>query len=409
MNFPKNHLELESDSSEPFRQVQSSMEMFGIWAEKRTTKHSIFRASYIIICIMFNVSCCMGFYHQLKTKKIPLICSNFAMLLVGGYGSVAILILNRKAFNVWLTDMFQREKFLNNNPNNKLKQIYRSALEITWPKAIFQLNKWSILVAEIMLAGVFLIYTSSKLNVEEECVASEECSMIYIGYYYSPWDVDVHYWLANIENITFGVFCCAVVYWRDMYLTCFMCYLRCKLEVVSYVVGHLDEFIACGLSRTEYSSEIDHILKQCIQEHQNIFQEFLSLHKYLSKIFCAMLLVNTLVIVNTTVIIFQEDNTSSFAIFVYCGAFYGCTHLYLMLSQSEELTLKSLQLADSIYSSNWYEMEVKHQKIFYIMLLRAQKPFALSCGDLFPANLNTFMKTMKTVYTIVNAVINLNK
>ncbi|XP_044757447.1 odorant receptor 49b-like [Coccinella septempunctata] len=81
----------------------------------------------------------------------------------------------------------------------------------------------------------------------------------------------------------------------------------------------------------------------------------------------------------------------------------------MMLSQSEELSSQSLELAESIYSTKWYEMPVEHRKLLYIMLVRAQKPLVFSCGGLYMANLNTFMKTMKTVYTIVNALINLNK
>lgn len=168
--------------------------------------------------------------------------------------------------------MFQSEMFLNCHPNQTLRQLYRSNLDEMWPKTLFHLNKWSIFIAETMLAGVFLIYTSNKLDIEKECVADENCSMIYIGYYYSPWNVDRHYWWANFENVAFGGFCCVVVYWRDMYFTCFICYLRCKLKVVSYVVCNLDQFVLEGLDETEYFHELDYLLKQCIREHQNIFR-----------------------------------------------------------------------------------------------------------------------------------------
>ncbi|XP_044757849.1 uncharacterized protein LOC123316004 [Coccinella septempunctata] len=263
---------MDLKASKPFRKVQYSMEIFGIWSDQRTTKHTVSRLLYIIICVLFNVSCCLGFYYQLETRKITFIFSNMAILLVGGYGSIAILLQNQKSFNNWLRGMFQNEKFLNCHPNETLRNIYRSNLAKIWPETLFRLNKWSIFTAEAMLIGVFFLHTYKKLNVKEECVASKDCSMIYIGYYYSPWNVDEYYWLANLENVAFGGFCCVVVYWRDMYFTCFICYLRCKLKVLSYVVGHLDEFVDNSLNEEEYFHEVSCVIKQCIQEHQSIFR-----------------------------------------------------------------------------------------------------------------------------------------
>lgn len=111
--------------------------------------------------------------------------------------------------------------------------------------------------------------------------------------------------------------------------------------------------------------------------------------------------------------LFQGERLTPFAICIYCGTLYGCGHLFLILWLSEHLSVEvrreirsietilyhfqSVQLAESIYFSNWYELKVEQQKMLLFMLRRAQNPFVLSCGSLCSASLSTFMKVRTKV------------
>ncbi|KAL3275923.1 hypothetical protein HHI36_020659 [Cryptolaemus montrouzieri] len=70
--------------------------------------------------------------------------------------------------------------------------------------------------------------------------------------------------------------------------------------------------------------------------------------------------------------------------------------------------VQSLELGDQIYNSCWYDLPVSQQKMLLIMMTRAQKPFVLNCGFICGANCSTYVQTMKSVYSFLNAIINLS-
>ncbi|XP_045468002.1 odorant receptor 7a-like [Harmonia axyridis] len=332
-----------------------------------------------------------------------------AMLTVGGYASTVILVHNKETYQKWLDQLFKNEQFMYNHPNPKIRRVHRSTIKTIWPALLFKMNQWALGTAVIIFVIMIFVFIN-KLKHIDECSVEEDCNMVLMGYYYFPWDTNKYYWVANMEDAVFGGLCGIFAITRDMFLASYICYLICRLRLLSYIVRNLKEFAVEEIdSFKKFDEKIDYLLRLCVREHQDIIREFFVLRENSSKMFLVMLIVHAPAVANITLTIFKGDSTSTFALFVYCAAFYGCTHLYLILSLSEQLSSECLFLAESIHFLKWYEMNVKHQKILKFILMRAQKPFVLTCGALFPANLSVFTKTMRAIYTILNAFINLSQ
>ncbi|KAG7188674.1 hypothetical protein KM043_008296 [Ampulex compressa] len=75
-----------------------------------------------------------------------------------------------------------------------------------------------------------------------------------------------------------------------------------------------------------------------------------------------------------------------FQIFMYC--WYG-----------NELELKSKNIGNAIYASNWVSADVQERKSLCIIMIISQKGLALSYYGMFAMALNTFMWILKTSYS----------
>lgn len=94
--------------------------------------------------------------------------------------------------------------------------------------------------------------------------------MLFMGYYYFPWDAEEHFWISNMENIVFAIVNCTMNHSKDMIFSCFICYLRCKLMTLSEVIRNFDLFVDCVDSNMRYEYKIGVILRECAIEHQEI-------------------------------------------------------------------------------------------------------------------------------------------
>nr|XP_012143815.1 PREDICTED: uncharacterized protein LOC100879096 [Megachile rotundata] len=67
-------------------------------------------------------------------------------------------------------------------------------------------------------------------------------------------------------------------------------------------------------------------------------------------------------------------------------------HLFVISANGQILTNHAFLLPDKIFSSNWYEIPVKFQKLLYTMIIRCNRPCILSAGGLYDMNIENFGK-----------------
>lgn len=65
---------------------------------------------------------------------------------------------------------------------------------------------------------------------------------------------------------------------------------------------------------------------------------------------------------------------------------------------------QSINISEAAYSILWYKMEEKPRQILRILILRAQKPVKITAGQLFPINLNTYLRVSSPFFILDSTI-----
>ncbi|CAL7950599.1 unnamed protein product [Xylocopa violacea] len=87
--------------------------------------------------------------------------------------------------------------------------------------------------------------------------------------------------------------------------------------------------------------------------------------------------------------------TTLYSICTLTQIFYYCWY-------GNEVKLKSLQLPDMIFRSDWTSLNNNTKKAFLIVMRRSRKPIEFSTGHIISVNLDSFMSLLKTSYSAFN-------
>lgn len=279
---------MKYESSVEFQKIRGAFQRFGIWTRQPTQRFIWTRYAFFSVFSIFQICGILGFVNESRTGSLTVVCSNLVVLLLGGYASCSLIVLNRGYFGNWISglsedrsfeissnqfpllDMFQKEAYMNSHSIQKIQRIHQKNIKKVWPYFLLRLTGSSILVAISVFTVVIFYHILSLRNHKEECLRKENCRMLFMGYYYFPWDAEEHFWISNMENIVFAIVNCTMNHSKDMIFSCFICYLRCKLMTLSEVIRNFDQFVDCVDSNMRYEDKIGVILRECAIEHQEI-------------------------------------------------------------------------------------------------------------------------------------------
>ncbi|XP_017754776.1 PREDICTED: uncharacterized protein LOC108546972 [Eufriesea mexicana] len=90
---------------------------------------------------------------------------------------------------------------------------------------------------------------------------------------------------------------------------------------------------------------------------------------------------------------------------VFCGA--NQFHLFVLSLPGQVLLDHCTQLSDTIYTSRWYRMSVRVQKMIYVIQIRSKKPCTLTAGGLYEMNMENFGITFKTCMSYFTMLLSL--
>ncbi|XP_059608001.1 uncharacterized protein LOC132255848 [Phlebotomus argentipes] len=83
--------------------------------------------------------------------------------------------------------------------------------------------------------------------------------------------------------------------------------------------------------------------------------------------------------------------------------------ILLLCLFGELIKMKTERLSETLYLTNWYELSVKDQKMFLLVLAMAQKDFGLKAAGMYDVNLNAFVQIMKLAISYCAALHALSK
>lgn len=92
-------------------------------------------------------------------------------------------------------------------------------------------------------------------------------------------------------------------------------------------------------------------------------------------------------------IFFQQSKHFGFAfIFLTCNATLGVFQLLLFYHFGQMATESFEKMADCLYESKWYDVQVKTQKCFIILIANTQKPIHYTGFGVIYLNMVTYTK-----------------
>ncbi|CAH1126021.1 unnamed protein product [Ceutorhynchus assimilis] len=126
-------------------------------------------------------------------------------------------------------------------------------------------------------------------------------------------------------------------------------------------------------------------VKKLVEKHQKIIRFVTSLNNSIKNVIFMEFVLNSVNVAAALLRIITAKNIVEIA--------FSCLHLTVVLIQmvalawsTNELNIQSVKIASAVYESNWIDQSEEIKKILYIMLMRAQKPLALTIGPFRPIN-----------------------
>ncbi|XP_018360005.1 PREDICTED: odorant receptor 4-like [Trachymyrmex cornetzi] len=71
-------------------------------------------------------------------------------------------------------------------------------------------------------------------------------------------------------------------------------------------------------------------------------------------------------------------------------------HLFCLCFEGQKLIEHSIQTCDKIYSSTWYEVSMRSQKLIVMVMMKSVRPSFLSAGKIYIFSLESFTTVLQT-------------
>ncbi|XP_059623022.1 odorant receptor 4-like [Phlebotomus argentipes] len=137
--------------------------------------------------------------------------------------------------------------------------------------------------------------------------------------------------------------------------------------------------------------EIPNYLKLIIIRHNDIIKNINSFKESIEKTAFVQVASSSLLLIFIFLFVRKESNQ----ITAYVLCLTGISQILLLCIFGELLKIKTERLSATLYLTNWYELSVKDQKMFLLVLAMAQKDFGLKAAGMYDVNLNAFLKILK--------------
>ncbi|CAK9820172.1 Odorant receptor 94b [Anthophora quadrimaculata] len=341
---------------------------------RRKFLYNVYTIFVVIILITSFISQILDIVFNVETQEelSDNFCITFSAL--NSLGKLSSLLLGRKMI-LNLIDMLQSDPL---RPLNKEEMEIRSRHDRI-------IEKLSIAYTiPIELSAIFIWITSifTSLKIDKLPIR------VWLPFdYKSTLFVFV---LTYVYQFLSTLFITIVIVGSDNLFNGLLIHVYCQFEILQHRLSNIK-------TGQEYTA------KQCAYHHNRIYK----FAKVVNEKFSIMTSVQFLV--TTTTICFslyrltqitlysQILSAIFFMIAAFIQIFYFCWH-------GNETKLKSLEISNTIFASNWMSLNESSKKILLTIMLRSMKPIELSSAFIFPINLESFKNLLKSSYSIFNVI-----
>ncbi|XP_076755976.1 odorant receptor 94b-like [Xylocopa sonorina] len=144
-----------------------------------------------------------------------------------------------------------------------------------------------------------------------------------------------------------------------------------------------------------------HLAKQCAKHHYQIYKYAKRVNREFSVIMFSQFCVSSFTVCFN---FYRMSQVTMISLMVETVLYAACmlTEILYYCWYSNEVKLKSLELSDVIFRSDWTSWDTRATKILLTIMNRATKPIEFTSIYLVSLNLDSFMALMKTSYSMFN-------
>ncbi|XP_050305474.1 odorant receptor 49b-like [Anthonomus grandis grandis] len=340
--------------------------------------------SYVTVILSLIINLCILI---VKHNQMTRLFSSINVLIITLETCVKILIFQVKKIPNMCLDISINEGLIKNSKDEEVVKCY-------WKQVSYcrKVNFWQF-VATLLACICFTLVHFLEMFASPDLSLYKDQPFMHDMWY--PFAREKHMNLVIFFNLIFVnqgiVFNTAT----QTTFICLMIYSSARLKILQIQLRKFDEVAK------DNGGDVLETVKNLIVEHQVLIGFVKSLNEKTNYVMLLEFVLNSISLASGTIQLVVINSITGF-LSVGSIILLVVVQIFILAWSANEITVEGLGIADAICASNWNDQSPKVQKLFIIMILRAQKPLGLTAGPFFQMTTKTALMTLKVAYSYIS-------
>ncbi|XP_076377241.1 odorant receptor Or1-like isoform X2 [Megalopta genalis] len=143
--------------------------------------------------------------------------------------------------------------------------------------------------------------------------------------------------------------------------------------------------------------------KECARHHHFIYKFAARVNRDFQAVLCIQFLIS-ITIICFSLYRFTQAGLGSGTIEALMYAYIMLLQIFYYCWYGNEVRLKSLEIPNMVFTSDWMNLDITTKRILLIIMLRATYPIQITTAHLLSVNIESFMAVLKTSYSVYNVL-----
>ncbi|XP_024886417.1 odorant receptor 22b-like [Temnothorax curvispinosus] len=293
----------------------------------------------------------------------------FIMDMLNACFKVFILLINRKNI-IMIIDILMK-KPCKPSTSTEINILYKF-------DKIIEINTWRFVYLAAVTLSFFVLSSLSSLK---------NGKLTYRAWLPFDYSSTLLFYLAFIHQMIGMTVATVASIGCDTFIWGILVHICCQIEILTY---RLRRFIS-------YSN----VLRDCVRHHYDIFRLAFIVNEKFRLTIAIQFILTTLV---QCFCLYQISIATTKAKHIEMILYMACILIqnFFYCWYGNELKIKSHQMIDHIFETEWLTLDKNRKKSLMIIMRRTTVPIQITCARIVPVNLETFMGILKMSYSTYN-------
>ncbi|KAF7268983.1 hypothetical protein GWI33_017967 [Rhynchophorus ferrugineus] len=148
--------------------------------------------------------------------------------------------------------------------------------------------------------------------------------------------------------------------------------------------------------------ETTQLLKQLIVEHKNAINFINTLNEKTKSIVLMEFIFSSMDVASVARSLTNGTINISSLGWMFLFFILLSLQIFAMAWNTNEIKIQSLAISDAMFESSWYLMDKEGQQLTHIVMMRAQKPLAITIGPFGPMTTQSALLMFKAAYSYIS-------